>query len=62
MERNYDDIKQLSRPQYDDLPPMSISDRAAQFSAFAALTGYEDAIEETAKRVEQVTANSAEGF
>lgn len=51
MERNYDDIKQLSRPQYDDLPPMSISDRAAQFSAFAALTGYEDAIEETAKRV-----------
>ena len=57
MERNYDDIKQLSRPQYDDLPPMLISDRAAQFSAFAALTGYEDAIEETAKRVD-----SAEGF
>ena len=57
MERNYDDIKQLSRPQYDDLPPMLISDRAAQSSAFAALTGYEDAIEETAKRVD-----SAEGF
>ena len=45
--RNYDDIKGLSRPQYPDLPPMSIHDRAAQFSPFAALVGYEDAVEET---------------
>ena len=45
--RNYDDIKHLSRPQYPDLPPMSIHDRAAQFSPFAALVGYEDAVEET---------------
>ena len=28
---------------------MSIEDRAAQFGAFAALTGYEAEIEETAK-------------
>ena len=47
--RNYDDIKLLSRPQYPDLPPMSIHDRAAQFSPFAALVGYEDAVEETAR-------------
>jgi len=45
--RNYDDIKHLSRPQYPDLPPMSIHDRAAQFSPFAALVGYGDAVEET---------------
>lgn len=43
----YDDIKHLKRPQYPDLPPMSIHDRAAQFSPFAALVGYEDAVEET---------------
>ena len=47
--RNYDDIRHLSRPQYPDLPPMSIHDRAAQFSPFAALVGYEDAVEETAR-------------
>ena len=28
---------------------MPMSDRAAQFSPFAALTGYEDAIDETAR-------------
>ena len=34
---NYDDIKHITRPQYDDLHPMSMLDRAAQFSPFAAL-------------------------
>ena len=47
--RNYDDIINLSRPQYNDLPPMSIHDRAAQFSPFAALVGYDAAVEETAR-------------
>ena len=46
---NYDDIKHLTRPQYDDLPPMSMHDRAAQFSPFAALVGYDDAVAETAR-------------
>lgn len=46
---NYDDIKHLTRPQYDDLHPMSMSDRAAQFSPFAALVGYDDAVAETAR-------------
>lgn len=47
--RNYDDLINLSRPQYHDLPPMSIHDRAAQFSPFAALVGYDAAVEETAR-------------
>jgi len=49
MQRNYDDIKHLTRPQYDDLHPMSMHDRAAQFSPFAALVGYDDAVAETAR-------------
>ena len=46
---NYDDITHLTRPQYDDLHPMSMHDRAAQFSPFAALVGYDDAVAETAR-------------
>ena len=49
MPDSYDDIKHLTRPQYDDLHPMSMSDRAAQFSPFAALVGYDDAVAETAR-------------
>lgn len=33
-------------------PRMSMHDRAAQFSPFAALTGYSDVVEETAKSQE----------
>ena len=51
MPDNYDDIKHLTRPQYDDLHPMSKHDRAAQFSPFAALVGYDDAVAETARLV-----------
>ena len=46
---NYDDIKHLTRPQYDDLHPLSMHDRAAQFSPFASLVGYDDAVAETAR-------------
>ncbi len=49
MNSQYDNIKHLTRPQYDDLHPMSMSDRAAQFSPFAALVGYGDAVAETAR-------------
>ena len=49
MPDNYDDIKHLTRPQYDDLHPMSMHDRAVQFSPFAALVGYDDAVAETAR-------------
>ena len=44
----YDDIIDLPRPRFAH-EPMPMSDRAAQFSPFAALTGYEDAIDETAR-------------
>ena len=50
---NYDDIKHLNRPQYPDLPPMSIHDRAAQFSPFAALVGYDGAVGETERLTEK---------
>ena len=49
MSDQYDDIKHLTRPRYDDLHPMSMHDRAAQFSPFAALVGYDDAVAETAR-------------
>lgn len=44
----YDDIIGLPRPKSKH-EPMPMSDRAAQFSPFAALTGYGDAIDETAR-------------
>ena len=49
MNPNYSKLKNITRPQYPDLPPMSIEDRAAQFSPFAAVVGYDDAVEETAR-------------
>jgi len=39
---DYQDILHCSRPQYPK--PMSIADRAAQFSPYAALTGHQDII------------------
>jgi len=45
----YDDIIHLSRPASGKRARMSNYDRAAQFSPFAALTGFEDAIEETGR-------------
>ncbi len=45
----YDDIIDLPHHRSEKHPRMSAIDRAAQFSPFAALTGYEDAVEETAR-------------
>ena len=45
----YNDIYSAERPLYNEFPPMSRSDRAAQFASFAALTGYDDAVRETAR-------------
>lgn len=44
----YDDIINLPHHTSVTHTPMPIADRAAQFSPFAALTGYEDAIDERA--------------
>ena len=45
----YDDIINLPHHVSESRPRMSAINRAAQFSPFAALTGYEDAIKETAR-------------
>ena len=45
----YDDIIDLPHPVSKKHPPMSLSDRAAQFSPFSALTGYDKALGETAE-------------
>ena len=46
---NYDDIIHLPHHVSKRHPKMSMWNRAAQFAPFAALTGYEDAIQESAK-------------
>ncbi len=53
MNTSYDDILQLSHPTSKTHPRMSRTARAAQFSPFAALTGYEAAIKETARLTDQ---------
>lgn len=45
----YDDIINLPHPTSSRHPRMPLSDRAAQFSPFAALSGHEAAIKETAR-------------
>ena len=49
----YDDIINLPHHVSSTRPHMSIEERAAQFSPFAALTGHEDAIKETARQTER---------
>lgn len=49
MTDNYDDIINLPHHQSASRVHMSNYDRAAQFSPFAALTGYDDAVKETAR-------------
>ena len=49
----YDDIINLPHPTSQKRPRMSVQDRAAQFSPFAALTGYDAAIRETARLTEE---------
>ena len=51
-EHRYDDIIQLPHHQSTKRAHMSLHDRAAQFAPFAALTGHEAAIEETARLTE----------
>ncbi|MDO4992011.1 MAG: hypothetical protein Q4E26_03540 [Prevotellaceae bacterium] len=49
----YDDIINLPHHVSKKHPQMSMSQRAAQFAPFAALTGHDKAIEVTAKRNEE---------
>lgn len=49
----YDDMLYLPHHKSKKHPQMSLHDRAAQFAPFAALTGYEDVIDETARQTEE---------
>lgn len=51
-EHKYDDILHLPHHVSRTHPHMPGTDRAAQFSPFAALTGYKEAIGETGRRTE----------
>lgn len=52
-EHRYDDIIDLPHPVSSKHPQMPLADRAAQFAPFAALTGHEAAIKETARLTEE---------
>ena len=52
-EQVYGDIIDLPRPVSRTHPPRPMLNRAAQFAPFAALTGYDAAVEETARLTEE---------
>ena len=52
-ERTYEDIINLPHHVSAVHPPMPLSDRAAQFAPFAALTGYGEVIKETARQTDR---------
>lgn len=61
----YDDIINLPHPHSKYREHMSLHDRAAQFAPFAALSGHEDAIEETARLTDEqviLDENTVEGI
>ena len=49
----YEDILRLPHHKAANRPHMSMHDRAAQFSPFAALTGFDGVIAETGRRTDQ---------
>ena len=53
ISHQYDDIIHLPHHVSAKHPLMPMLDRAAQFSPFAALTGYDDAVDETARLTDQ---------
>ena len=61
MNGKYDDILHLPHPTSARHPRMSMTDRAAQFSPFAALTGYGDAVREKARLTVVSSTSIVEG-
>lgn len=53
IEKSYDDIINLPHHVSKTRKQMAISDRAAQFAPFAALTGHDAAVRETARLTER---------
>ena len=61
MSGTYDDIISLPHPEPRTHPRMSLHDRAAQFSPFAALTGHSAAIAETGRLTDsRITLDESE--
>ena len=56
----YDEIINISHFDPVNHKRMSMTERAAQFSPFAALTGYDDAIRETSQKKEEEMRASEE--
>ena len=54
MNSNYDDIINMPRPVSKKHPPMPLENRAAQFAPFAALTGYDKAIDEVKRQIDEL--------
>ena len=61
MNNNYDDIINMKYQKSQKRPHIPISDRAAQFAPYAALTGYDEKVKEEAKEnnSEQLEVNIA---
>ena len=53
MNKRYDEIINLPHHVSKTRPQMPMSDRAAQFAPFAALTGYDSAIKETGRLTDE---------
>ncbi|MBQ4628101.1 MAG: hypothetical protein IJB44_03380 [Clostridia bacterium] len=62
MNGKYDDIIDLPHHVSPTRPQMPIADRAAQFSPFAALTGYDDEIKETARLTDDMIEMNEEAL
>ena len=60
--QKYKDIIDLPHKQSSRRPHMSLSDRAAQFAPFSALTGYDDAIVETGRLTDKKIELSEEAL
>ena len=53
MSNKYDDILHMEHHVSEKHPQMSMEERAAQFAPFAALTGFEDEVKETARLTDE---------
>ena len=53
MNEKYKDMLHLPHPVSATHPRMALRDQVAQFSPFAALAGYDDALRETARRTDR---------
>ncbi len=54
MTAKYSDIINLPHHVSSKHPQMPVRDRAAQFAPFAALTGHEEAMKETAEQMQKI--------